>query len=203
MGNTVKNQVNQFGLDEICPPKRAVTFWSPEHSSSTLGANCDTYQALRHAERAAGSACSTTLHVDDDGIKGVVKVFENESFSTLKYHDAVPVVLRLVAYRGADHVAFKDAQQDGAIYDTGIVLTMGDQAGNALRYQTAFAAMQTTSKMINDDQSLPALALVDDQDNETPKNWCEIALNDPSLTHFFTVAFIEKVLIGYDEDIPR
>ena len=117
--------------------KRAVKFWSSEHSSSVLGMRCDTYQELCHAERIRGASCSTTLIVDDEGISNVVTVFKNESHGTLSYHDDVPVSLSLVAYRGDDYNAFSDAQSDGAVYDLGTPLAMGEHEMNAIAYQSA------------------------------------------------------------------
>ena len=183
--------------------KRAVKFWSAEHANSVLGMKCDTYQELCHAERVKGAACSTTLIVDDEGIEGVVRVFNNESYGTLSYHDDVPTTLRLVAYRGADYDEFMDAAGDGAIYDLGATLVMGEHEKNANTYQIALNAMLGTSKMINSGDSSPALSFVDDGGNTIAKHWREVPLNDAALTYYFTQDFIDKVIIGFDEDIPR
>lgn len=194
---------NTFSFLEEAQPKRAVVFWSPDHAADSLGMPCDTYLQLCQAQRAKGSVCSTTLMADDEGIKNIVTVFEAESNGTLKYHDVVPTTLRVVGYRMADYATFDEAMQDGAVYDTGIVLAFGDQEGNAVRYQAALAAMEATSKMINNDQSLSTFALIDDQGEHMTKHWHAVDLKDRGLTHFFTDAFIEKTLLGYDEDIPR
>lgn len=194
---------NNFQFDEICQPKRLVTFWSPERASRLLGEACYTYHALRAAELTKKNIASTTLLVDDQTVQSILQIFEQQTNEPLKHHDAVPTMLRLVTFRNADYETFEKAKRDGAVYDTGVTLSLGAKDLNGALMQTALSSMQATSKMINDGQSMASLAIIDEQGSDDVAQWKEVAVNAELLTHFFSTPFIHKVLIGYDDDIPR
>lgn len=142
-GNTMSNQIKK------------IVFWDPQKASAMLGVDCSTYVGLVLAEEADMSSCSTTIEATESQVKDIVTLCHNEADRVLSFHEKVSVSLPVMFFRGSDYDDANAAHADGALYDSGVRLVRGALADNALKIKTLRDAVASTSKMINDGQSVP------------------------------------------------
>lgn len=137
----------------------AYVFWNPEKASGQYNTDCSTYEQLKAAEDNDMTSCSSVMVVTEDQAKEIVTLCYNETDQELKYHRDVPLRLSLVMFRQADYASVEAASENGAVYDAMVDLTLDQLHENGVTLKAAYASMQATSSMINNEQSAPALVI--------------------------------------------